>query len=165
MSSVVPDDLFAAAFQTDPADLPPPLGWNLTLDLGGCDETRISERKTVADWGERLAQCIDADLYGQPVIDFFGDDLSPGLAVRYRLNQRTGWHGVARPARVEAIVRCAPSTHGVHIDVLSRAAFEPGPVADLCRDYFAARCGTGTYRARRVPSLLAGFRYDWKGTP
>jgi len=173
----LPGDLAALAT----ADLLPPLGWHLVVDLGGCDVALIDDQVTVAGWdtfpdgpptpavvranitawGTQLCEHASVFTAASAVIDVFGDDTDAGLAVRFRFDQPAGWRGITRPTRAEAELRCNPAGRSVHIDVLSRAPFNPRVVVEFSIDYFAARCGTSSYQARRAPALIDGFRHNW----
>jgi hypothetical protein len=155
-------DQVAAAYRTGDDELPPPLGWHLILDLGGCDSALITDREHVAAWGERLHDRFKLAGIGPTVaFDVFGPVQDPGIVARFVFRQ-PGWRGNAQPFQADAVVRCDPPNHGVHIDFLT--AERPGSqaIAALSVDHFAARCGDGHCRARRVPGLTTGLRLNWQ---
>jgi hypothetical protein len=182
MTYYLPDSVLTAV-EDDGKDRP--LGWHLTIDLGGCDASLIDDRVMVAGlsafpvgdadrpscranipgWGDRLCAQTGVFTTSTAVVDVFGDDTDAGLSVRFRLDQPVGWRGVQRPVRAEATVRCHPATHGVHIDVLAGFCFDQAAVVDFSIDFFAARCGVSTFRARRAPSLTTGFRHYSQEAP
>lgn len=177
--NVIPDNVTRLELG-DATDYEHILGWSLTLDLGGCDSALIDDEVTVsgwerdatpspatvraniAAWGERLCAQTGAFTSTAPVIDVFGDDQRAGTSVRIRFDQPAGWRGNSRPTRADAVLRCNPSGHSVHIDILARSPFDPGAVVDFSINYFAARCGTSRYGVRRPPRLIDGFRHDWE---
>ncbi len=167
----LPNDLVAldidnaGAFVTPDSELPRPFGWSLELDLGGGDTRILTDRQAVTDWGRRLCETIGMTAHGDPVVDQFGHEDLEGLTGVYPLHQVLGWRSVQRLTTSAAVVHCDPFAHGVHIDVFSCRPFNPTVTADFCVGYFAARCGTGSYRVRRVPSLVAGFQFDFREIP
>lgn len=165
---IVPDDLAAldlaaarAPSRTPDRDLPRAFGWTLELNLGGCDTRILTDRQAMVDWGRRLCESIGMTSYGYPIVDQFGHDDLEGITGVYPLRQVLGWRSVQRLTTSAAVVHADPHAHGVHIDIFSCRPFDPTTTTRFCRDYFTARCGTGSYHVRRVPSLVDGFQFDF----
>jgi hypothetical protein len=154
--------LVTAAYRTSDDQLPPPLCWHLTLDLGGCDSALTGDREHVAAWGARVHRRLQLD-GAEPtvVLGVFGNVRNPGTLARFGFRQPS-WRGIDEAPQMDAVVRCDPDAHGVHVDVMSRALPARDAIAATTIEHFAARSGVGDCRPRRVPGLTTGFQFTWQ---
>jgi hypothetical protein len=160
--SGIPGELITAAYRTSDDELPTPLCWQLILDLGGCDDALTTNREHIAAWGEGLHGRLQLGGAGPTVaFDVFGPAEDPAVVARFAFRQ-PGWRGVAQPYQADAVVRCDPGTHGVHLDFVSTDRPGTQTIAAFAAEHFAARCGAGECRARRVPGLTTGFKLIWQ---
>ena len=49
-------------------------GWELVLDLYGCDQEKISDEKTIKKFARELCRVIDMKPYGEPQTPYFGEN-------------------------------------------------------------------------------------------
>jgi S-adenosylmethionine/arginine decarboxylase-like enzyme len=113
-------------------------GYHLSLDLGGCDKTRITDREHLVAWVKHLVAAIDMKAYGEPECVHFAEH-DPGKA-GYTLTQLIETSNICG--------HFVDATGEAYIDVFSCKPFDPDVVAEVCAEWFDPQTGDLMFRER-----------------
>lgn len=121
-------------------------GWELRLQLSGCDPHIVDDTDAVAAYGLLLCEKIGMTPYGPPIVDRFGEGDLLGVTLVQRIT-------------TSAIVLHADPPDGAYINVFSCRRFDPQVAIDVTVAYFGATAGTGDFTIRRAPATGSGFSF------
>lgn len=116
-------------------------GYHLSLDLGGCNVQKITNREHIIKFVEELVETIDMKAYGDPeVVHFAAHDPSKG---GYTLTQL-----------IETSNICAhfvDATGEMYLDIFSCKEFDCEDAYEVAERYFEPTSGDLFFRERGAP--------------
>lgn len=118
-------------------------GWQLRMELAGCNTTALEDPVALATWAEMLVKEIGMEAYGNPIIDRFG------------VGDLEGYTLVQRLTTSAMVLHCDPPD-GAFIDVFSCRFFDPYAALRFCIGYFRATAATADFTERRGPATASG---------
>ena len=132
-------------------------GWQLRLQLSGCDPEVVDNVHAVTAWVGMLIAEIGMKAYGDPIVDRFGEGDLEGITLVQRLTTSA------------VVLHCDPPD-SAFIDVFSCRAFDPYAATRFSIGYFRATAAGGDFTERRAPvpgTRFAGFDFAaadrWRG--
>ena len=116
-------------------------GYHMSLDLGGCNIKKITDRDHIIAFVKDLVEAIDMKAYGEPeCVHFAAHDPSKG---GYTLTQL-----------IETSNICAhfvDATGEVYLDIFSCKEFDPEEASAVAEEYFEPKVGDLFFRERGAP--------------
>jgi S-adenosylmethionine/arginine decarboxylase-like enzyme len=103
-----------------------PFGWELCIDLYGCDLKKIKSRRVLKQFIEELCNTLKVKRFGKPVMKRYGHEHLTGYSIMQLIE-------------VSSIIghfseeRCS-----AHIDVFSCAEFDIKIIEDFAKQFFGA---------------------------
>jgi S-adenosylmethionine/arginine decarboxylase-like enzyme len=113
-------------------------GYHVSLDMGGCNKKKITDREHLISWVKALVDAIDMKAYGEPEAVHFAEH-DPGKA------------GYTVTQLIETSNICGhfvDATGEAYIDVFSCKPFDPDVVAEVCGEWFEPQTGDLMFRER-----------------
>lgn len=114
----MPQDVNAHAF-----------GWELVLDLYGCDPEKIRSRDAIIRFVVELCERIEMKRFGEPFVERFG--LNKDETAGYSLVQLIETSSIT--------AHFAELTNSVYLNVFSCKAYDPRVVKQFAQEFFGAR--------------------------
>ncbi len=103
-------------------------GLHVLVDLGECDNAKISSKEHIIQFAKDLAKHIDMKRYGEPIAVFFGDEPKVQGYSLVQLIETSLISG-----------HFAEDTNRAFIDIFSCKEFKPKEAAEYSQKYFGAK--------------------------
>ena len=111
-------------------------GWELVLDLYGCDSRKISDEKTIRDFAGELCRVIDMKPYGEPFTPYFGEN-----------QEHTKGYSLLQFIETSSITgHFSEGTGAVYLNIFSCKEYDMETAENFAKDYFGAE----TVRSRFI---------------
>lgn len=111
-------------------------GWELVLDLYGCDNDTISDEKAIKNFARELCKVIDMKPYGEPLTPYFGEN-----------QEHTKGYSLLQFIETSSIVgHFSEGTGAVYLNIFSCKEYDIETAENFTKDYFGAE----TVRSRFI---------------
>jgi len=111
-------------------------GWELVLDLYGCDNDAISDEKAIKNFAGELCKVIDMKPYGEPLTPYFGEN-----------QEHTKGYSLLQFIETSSIVgHFSEGTGAVYLNIFSCKEYDIEKAEKFSKDYFGAE----TIRSRFI---------------
>ncbi len=115
---------------------PVTFGWELVLDLYGCDRDIISDEKAIRNFAGKLCKVIDMKPFGEPLTPYFGEN-----------KEHTKGYSLLQFIETSSIVgHFSESTGAVYLNIFSCKEYDIETAENFAKGYF----GAGTVRSRFI---------------
>ena len=103
-------------------------GWELVLDLYGCNKQKISGEETIKKFAEELCRVIDMKPYGEPITPYFGEN-----------QKHTKGYSLLQFIETSSITgHFSENTGAVYLNIFSCKEYDVETAENFCKDYFDA---------------------------
>jgi len=113
-------------------------GWELILDIKGCNPDTIKSREKLLEFVVQLCDLIEMKRYGEPLAELFGHGRKETL----------GYTVVQLIETSSIVMHVGEYARTVYLDVFSCKPYDRYKVRDFCLQYFGASSINETYVTR-----------------
>ncbi len=103
-------------------------GWELLLDLHGCDPKKISSRESIEQFAIEVCECLKMKRFGDPFIEHFGHD-----------NIVTAGYSLVQLIETSSVVAHFSEYMGTaYLDIFSCKQYDAEAVTEFSKKFFGA---------------------------
>ncbi len=103
-------------------------GWELLLDLHGCDRGKISSREWIEKFAIEVCECLKMKRFGDPIIEHFGHD-----------DIKTAGYSLVQLIETSSIVAHFGEYYATaYLDIFSCKEYDAETVTQFTKEFFGA---------------------------
>jgi S-adenosylmethionine/arginine decarboxylase-like enzyme len=113
-------------------------GWELVLNLYGCNSDKISDKELLIDFINILCEVLDMKKFGEPIVEHFGHG-----------RQETSGYTIVQLIETSSLVlHLSEINNSAYLNIFSCKEYDKEIVEKFCNDYFQSVDFQSTYLTR-----------------
>ncbi len=103
-------------------------GWELLLDLHGCDPVKISSREWIERFAVEVCECLQMKRFGPPFVEHFGHEKI----------ETAGYSLVQLIETSSVVAHFSEHSNAAYLDIFSCKEYDADAVTKFSQDFFGA---------------------------